>query len=123
MAATTTRPATDAGRNFVPREHGATAMLLMPFFCAAILLRQFSWLELVALVAIGCAFAIKDPLVVIARQRLVWKQEHAETKKAKQSVAVEFALLWACGVVLVFFRDWRPFMPLFLAAADRKSVV
>jgi len=116
MAATTARPAIDAGRNFVPREHGATAMLLMPFFCAAILLRQFSWLELVALVAIGCAFAIKDPLVVIARQRLVWKHEHAETKPAKRSAVVEFALLSACGLLLVLTRDWRPFILLFLAA-------
>ena len=117
MATTTMRPATDAGRNFVPREHGATAMLLTPFFAAAILLWQFSWLELVALVAIGCAFAIKDPLVVMARQRLVWKQEHAETKQAKRSAAIEFVLLAACGLALVLFRNWRPFILLFLAAA------
>lgn len=117
MAAATTRPSAEAGRNFAPREHGATAMLLTPFFCAAILLRQFSWLELVALAAIGCAFAIKDPLVVMARQRLVWKQEHAETKPAKRSAVVEFALLSACGLVLVLTRDWRPFILLFMAAA------
>jgi len=118
MATTTMKPATDAaGRNFVPREHGATAMLLTPFFAAAILVRQFSWLELVALAAVGCALAIKDPLVVLARQRLVWKQEHAETKQAKRSVAVEFVLLAACGLVLLLFRDWRPLIPLFVAAA------
>ena len=116
MATTAMRPATDAGRNFVPREHGATAMLLTPFFCAAILLRQFSWMELVALVAIGCAFAIKDPLVVMARQRFVWKQEHAETRKARRSAAIEVAILGACGLALVLTRDWRPFMVLFLAA-------
>jgi 4-hydroxybenzoate polyprenyltransferase len=92
-------------------------MLLTPFVAAAILLRQFSWLEVVGLAAIACALAIKDPLVVMARQRLVWKQEHAETKQAKRSVAIEFALLFACGLVLVRFRDWRPFVLLFLAAA------
>jgi len=116
MAAATTRPATDANRNLVPREHGATAMLLTPFFCAAILLRQFFWLELVALLGIGCAFAIKDPLIVIARQRLVWKQEHAETKPAKRPAVIEFSLLSACGLILVLTRDWRPFILLFLAA-------
>ena len=117
MATATTRPATEAGRNFVPREHGATAMLLTPFFAAAILLRQFSRLELVVLVAIGCAFAIKDPLVVMARQRLVWKQEHPETRQARRSAAIELALLSSCGLVLVLFRDWRPFVLLFVAAA------
>ena len=55
-------------------------MLLTPFFCAALLLRQVRWTELIALVAIVFAFAIKDPLVVVARQRMVWKQEHAETR-------------------------------------------
>ena len=92
-------------------------MLLTPFFAAAILLWQFSWLELVALVAIASAFAIKDPLVVMARQRLVWKQEHPETRQAKRSAAIEFVLLSACGLVLVLFRDWRPFILLFLAAS------
>ena len=116
MAASTMRPAANAG-HFVPREHGATAMLLTPFFCAAILLRQLSWLELVALLAVGCAFAIKDPLVVLARQRLVWKQEHAETRSARRSAALELALLSLCGLTLILFQDWRPFVLLFLAAS------
>src|SRR5579883_1628109 len=95
--ATTIRPAADASQKFVPREHGATAMLLIPFFAAAILLRQFYWTEIVALAAVVCAFAIKDPLVVLARQRFVWKQEHAETKPALRSAVLEFVLLAACG--------------------------
>ena len=111
------RPASDAGRTLVPREHGATAMLLAPFFAAAILLRQFSWLELVALVAMICALVIKDPLVVIARQRLVWKQEHPETSQAERSVVLQFVLLAACGIVLLLFRDWRPLIVLSLGAA------
>ena len=117
MATATLKPASEAGRNFIPREHGATAMLLTPFIAAAILLRQFSWLEIVTLVAIGCAFAIKDPLVVMARQRWVWKQEHPETRQAKRSVAAELVLLSVCGIVLLLFRDWRPLTLLFLAAA------
>jgi len=116
MATATVNPAKGTGTNFIPREHGATAMLLTPFFAAAILLRQVYWPELVALLAIACAFAIKDPLVVIARQRFVWKQEHAETKLAKESAVVESLLLVACGIALVLARDWRPFMPLFLGA-------
>ena len=102
--------------SFVPREHGATAMLLTPFFAAAILLRRLYWPEVVALLAMACAFAIKDPLVVIARQRFVWKQEHAETKAARRSVLIETLLLAASGGVLLLVRDWRPFLPLFFGA-------
>jgi hypothetical protein len=105
------------GRNFIPREHGATAMLLTPFLSAAILLRQVRWPEVVALIAIACAFAIKDPLVVIARQRLVWKQEHAETKAAQQWAAIELVLLGACGIVLMLTGDWQSLAILFVGAA------
>jgi len=101
---------------FLPREHGATAMLLTPFFAAAILLRKFYWPELIALIAIACAFGIKDPLVVMARQRFIWRQEHAETKAAKKAVLIELALLAACGLVLITVRDWRPFIALFIGA-------
>jgi hypothetical protein len=106
----------DSNQSFVPREHGATAMLLTPFFAAAILLRRVYWPELVALVAIACAFAIKDPLVVMARQRFIWKQEHPETRPAKKSLYLEMFLLAAAGLVLIRVRDWRPFVPLFLGA-------
>jgi hypothetical protein len=116
MATATVNPANSNGTTFIPREHGATAMLLTPFFAAAILLRQVYWPELMALFAITCAFAIKDPLVVIARQRFVWKQEHVETKAAKRSAEVQLLLLVGCGIVLVQARGWRPFMPLFLGA-------
>lgn len=91
-------------------------MLLTPFLSAVILLRQVSWPELVALGAIVCALALKDPLVVIARQRLVWKQEHPETTAARHFAAMEFLLLGACGLALVAARGWRPFLPLFLGA-------
>ncbi|HLG97269.1 MAG TPA: YwiC-like family protein [Bryobacteraceae bacterium] len=114
--ATTIRPAADASQKFVPREHGATAMLLIPFFAAAILLRQFYWTEIVALAAVVCAFAIKDPLVVLARQRFVWKQEHPETKPALRSALLEFVLVAICGLTLLLTRDWRPFVLLFLGA-------
>lgn len=102
---------------FIPREHGATAMLLTPFFAAAILLRHVYWTEFVALLAVACAFAIKDPLVVIGRQRFVWTQPHAETNGARRSAFLEFLVLAASGLILLFARDWRPFLPLFLGAA------
>ena len=109
-------PTKDSGQVFLPREHGATAMVLTPFFAAAVLLRRVYWTELVALLAIACTFALKDPLVVLARQRFIWKQEHAETNAARQSVVIESLLLLACGMTLMLVRDWRPFMLLFLGA-------
>jgi hypothetical protein len=115
MAAATVGPA-NTGTIFIPREHGAIAMLLTPFFAAAILLRQVYWPELVALLAVACAFAIKDPLVVVARQRFVWKQEHTETKSAKRWAMVQSLPLLGCGITLMLVRDWRPFIPLFLGA-------
>jgi hypothetical protein len=101
---------------FIPREHGATAMLLTPFVCAALLVRQVRWLELVALVAILGAFAIKDPLVVIVRQRMVWKQEHAETRIAQRWAGVELMVLALCGIALLLAGDWRWYSLLFLGA-------
>ena len=116
MATATVRPAKDAEPVFVPREHGATAMLLTPFVAAAILLRGFYWPELVALVAILCAMAIKDPLVVLARQRFVWKQPHAETMVARRYAVIELALLAGCGLALVVAGNWLPFVPLAFGA-------
>lgn len=121
MSAATVSPANNSAPRMatalVPREHGATAMLLTPFFAAAILLRDVHWLEVMALVAIACAFAIKDPLVVIARQCFVWKQEHAETSVAKRSAVIQSLVLAGCGITLMMTRDWRQLLPLFAGAA------
>lgn len=91
-------------------------MLLTPFLAAAILARQVRWPELAGFVAVICSLAIKDPLVVLARQRLVWKQEHPETRAARQYAALELLLLAVCGAALVLARGWQPFLPLFLGA-------
>jgi hypothetical protein len=87
-------------QTFFPREHGATAMLLTPFAAAAVLSRTASWQEAAALLASATVFAMKDPLVVLARQRWVWKQVHPETRAAIRWVLIELLVLCACGVVL-----------------------
>jgi hypothetical protein len=78
--------------HFFPREHGATAMLFTPMVCAAILARTWNWTEIAAFVAAFAALAAKDPMVILARQRLVWKQMHPETP---------IAALWFAGWMLV----------------------
>ena len=112
MATATLKPTAKAARAFVPREHGATAMLLTPFFSAAILLRHFYWPEIAVLVAMLCAYAIKDPLVIVARQRWVWKQPHPETEPGKRSIAMSVILMAACGVALINTANWLAYVPL-----------
>jgi len=86
---------------FLPREHGATAMLFTPIVCAGILARQWHWSELATLTAAFAALAAKDPMVVLARQWLVWKQPHPETRDAAQWFAGWMALLILSGIVLI----------------------
>jgi hypothetical protein len=77
---------------YLPREHGATAMLLTPIFSVAILARTWRWSELAVLTAAFAAMSAKDPAVLLVRQRLVWKQRNPDS-----------AALWLIGwsVVLV----------------------
>src|SRR5579862_6177801 len=80
---------------YLPREHGATAMLLTPIFSVAILARAWHWSELAVLAAAFAAISAKDPAVVVVRQRFVWKQPHPETLAA---------LSWLIGwsIILAF---------------------
>lgn len=89
-----------------PREHGATAMLLVPMFSAALLARTWRWTEIAALLAAFSALAVKDPLVTLARQRLVWRTPHEETRRARHWLAAWMAALAICGSVLA--ATWPP---------------
>jgi hypothetical protein len=66
------------------------------------------WTEAVALIAVVSAFAAKDPLVALVRQRLVWKQEHAETRMARRWLAGELLAAAAAGAMLAIAGAWRP---------------
>ena len=93
---------------FFPREHGATAMLFTPMVCAAILARAWHFTEMAAFAAAFAAMAAKDPLVIVARQKLVWKQRHPETKSATRWLIGWTLLLALSGLVLFFtwpFKD------------------
>ena len=70
------------------------------------------------LLAILCAFAIKEPLIVLARQAFVWKQPHPETRLALRFAAVETVMLAAFGTLIVLSRSWRPFALLAGGAAS-----
>jgi YwiC-like protein len=103
MQPTAAAPSKEVNRRvkFLPREHGATAMLLMPIVSVAILAREWRWAELATLAAAFAALAAKDPLVVVARQRFVWKQRHPETADAARWLAGWMSLLVISGLVLM----------------------
>ena len=77
-------------------------MLFSPIVCAAILARSWRWAELATLTAAFAALAAKDPLVILARQRLVWQQRHPETAAALRWFAGWTVLLVLSGLVLLF---------------------
>lgn len=69
---------------YLPREHGATAMLLTPIFSVAVLARAWRWSELAVLAAALAALSAKDPAVLLMRQRLVWKKRNPDSSTASQ---------------------------------------
>ncbi len=92
---------------YLPREHGATAMLLTPIVCAGILARTWHWSELATLTAAFAALAAKDPLVVLFRQRFIWKQKHAETGTATRWFAFWSVLFCGSGLILLYRWPWK----------------
>ena len=101
----------------MPREHGATAMLLIPFFSAAALARDWRWAELVTLLAAFSIFTAKDPLIVLARRRWIWRQSRPESDTARTWVVGEALILAACGIALA--TSWPPWT---LAAAGTGAI-
>jgi hypothetical protein len=91
----------ERSKRYLPREHGATAMLLTPIAAVAILARTWHWSELATLAAAFAALAAKDPLVVLLRQRFVWKQPNPDTPAARRWFAGWSALFCASGIVLL----------------------
>jgi hypothetical protein len=79
---------------YLPREHGATAMLLTPIFSVAILARTWQWSEIAVLSAAFAALSAKDPAVLLLRQRFVWKQKSPDAPAAAR---------WLLGWNLVLF--------------------
>ncbi|MDE3201864.1 MAG: YwiC-like family protein [Acidobacteriota bacterium] len=89
---------------YLPREHGATAMLLTPIFSVAILARTWQWSEVAVLTAAFSAMAAKDPAVLLLRQRFTWKQRSPEARGAARWLIGWMTILIASIVVL--FVTW-----------------
>jgi hypothetical protein len=91
-------------RAYLPREHGATAMLLTPIVAVGILARTFRWGELAVAVAAFAAIAAKDPAVLLIRQKFIWKRRSPESSAASLWLVGWSGLLIAS--VFVLFATW-----------------
>jgi hypothetical protein len=84
-----------------PREHGSWGMLLFPLISAMILTQLWTWSFVPAVAAALAVFLIREPLVVLARQRYVWKDLRPETAAARRSLLVFGALAGVSGAWLL----------------------
>ncbi|MCS6953242.1 MAG: YwiC-like family protein [Bryobacterales bacterium] len=105
-------------RRFVwPREHGAWAMFLLPFFAGLVAAGDLRWEALPALVAVLGIFLMQEPLLVLLRQRYVWKERRESTADAAFSLTWLLPL-WTVSVGILFWRlPWQPLVALGLLAA------
>lgn len=84
----------------IPREHGAWSMMIQPFLCAAILGRSWHWALIPAAIAVVAAFILREPMVVLGRQKYIWTSQHAESKAAAKWLGGSLTVLAACGALL-----------------------
>lgn len=77
-----------------PREHGAWSMLLQPAIAALILFGTGPkwWMPIVTLVCMIAMFLLRQPFIVLARQRWVWKDRKPESG---------LAMRWAAGLAFI----------------------
>ena len=109
------QPDSVPSKTYLPREHGATAMLFTPMVCVAILARTWHWAELATVVAAFAALSAKDPVVLLLRERLVWKRPHANGPAALKWTVIWSVLLAVSGIVLLFTWPWLATLSLALA--------
>src|SRR5579864_8646826 len=107
---------------YLPREHGATAMLLTPIFSVAILARTWHWSELAVLTAAFAALSAKDPAVMLIRQRFLWKRTSPESSAATQWLVAWIVVLIASISILLATWPLRDFLTMGAVIAAFGSV-
>ena len=81
-------------------------MLLQPFIAALLILHRPAWTILPALTSVVLVFVIREPLIVLARQRWVWRTPHPETAQARKYVWIELLLTAVAGALLWIVWPW-----------------
>lgn len=97
-----------------PREHGAWGLLLQPFLAGAILGGDWNFYLIPALGVVLLGFALREPLVVLARQAFVWRERNPQFGQAARWVLLELAGLLSLAYWLSFGLPW-PILLSFLA--------
>jgi len=83
----------------LPKEHGAWAMLYVPFTLGVVVAGKFSWPVLLLLISISAMFISRESM-------LSWRRARARGKEAKEAVRlliIYLALAGVCGFPLIFF--------------------
>lgn len=106
----------------LPREHGAWGMLLVPFLAACILADSWNAALLLALLAVLLVFVLREPLIILVRQRWVWRDLHPETEAARRTLLLELPLLGVCGLWLALSAPLLPLAALGAMAAGLTAV-
>ena len=83
-----------------PREHGAWSLLLTPFAAALLVAGRVSLVSAAVLCAALGLFLLREPLLVLARQRWVWREEKPESALGRRWVLILVLILAALGVAL-----------------------
>jgi hypothetical protein len=86
----------------LPREHGAWAMLLLPFAAALVLARQITWVIVPALLACLSAFILRDSAAEVYRRKYIWRRDSAELRDAVHTSALCVIAAAASGIMLLF---------------------
>lgn len=87
-------------------------MVLLPFLSAWILARGGGWPVIAALAAVLATFLIREPVLVLLRQRYRWSQPRAETPAARRTLALLAPALALSGVILALSIPIRSLMVL-----------
>ncbi|MCC7235966.1 MAG: YwiC-like family protein [Bryobacterales bacterium] len=89
-----------SGVSMWPREHGAISMLVQPAVCAALIAWRWHWVVIPALAAAAAMFLVREPLVVLARQKWVWRDAKPETPVARRWVLSLAPVMATCGALM-----------------------
>lgn len=93
----------------LPREHGAWGLLLQPFVAAVVVARFWDWLLIPTTLLVLLGFLLREPLLILARQRWVWRGPNPQTPVATRWFIAELAGVGICVAILFVRVSLVPF--------------
>jgi len=100
-----------------PREHGAWAMLLLPFLCGVAVTGTARWESLAALAVILAVFLAQEPALTLLRRRFVWREPRDASRQAGWSLCLLLPPAAAALAILFVRLPWKPLAALSGVAA------